>query len=160
MAWLDHEIRRPFVRRDYTWGRLRYTTWEHTDDGEFSLSDDRGPRLVRARGTQRRVKPVGYLDRVREVKLRVQWLDDEGKRLRAALQPDPDEPWTFEEISDQEFLRYMNLAGVKDVREWSELGLRARAARREWGHEGGFAEWTPRLGSRKFTGDLLRTVED
>jgi hypothetical protein len=65
LAWLDHEIRRPVVRRDYTWGRLRHTTWEHTDDGEFSWSDARGLQLVRTLGIQCSEEPAGFLDPAR-----------------------------------------------------------------------------------------------
>ena len=53
----------------------------------------------------------------------------------------------------------MDAAGMEDIRDWSELQQRARAARREWGHEGGFAEWTPSHGTRRFAGDLFQVSD-
>lgn len=95
-----------------------------------------------------------------ERRLRVQWLDDGGVRVRVAFQASPDHSWVSEVISERQLFRYLKMALIEDVREWSVLSSRARAARREWGHEGGFAEWTPRYGSRRFPGDILRTVND
>lgn len=64
LAWLDHEIHRPFVRRDYGWGPLTQTTWGHTDGAKFSWSDNRGFLPVRTPRTQRREESSGYLDPV------------------------------------------------------------------------------------------------
>lgn len=93
-------------------------------------------------------------------RLRVQWLDDRGAWVRVAFQASPDHSWVSEVIAERQLSRYLELAHIEDVREWGELSSRARAARREWGHEGGFAEWTPRYGSRRFAGDMLRVVDD
>ena len=93
-------------------------------------------------------------------RLRAQWLDDKGQRVRIAFQPSSDQAWDVEEARADRLVRYWKLVHVEDVREWSEFDLRARAARREWGHEGGFAEWTLRLGTRRFPGDLLRAVDN
>ena len=49
---------------------------------------------------------------------------------------------------------------MEDLRDWSELQQQARAARREWGHEGGFAEWTSIQRTRRFAGDLLQVSVD
>lgn len=65
LTWLDHQIRRPFVRRDYTWGPLRHTTWEHADDGEFGWSENRGLLPIHPRGTRYTEEPAGYLDPAR-----------------------------------------------------------------------------------------------
>jgi hypothetical protein len=94
------------------------------------------------------------------VRLRLQWLDGRGKRVRIALQSKPDQDWTHEEVSDRGLVRYMKRADIEDPRDWGELGQQAQAARREWGHEGGFAEWSPLAGTRRFSGDMLRTASD
>lgn len=105
-----------------------------------------GRRLRRLRGQLRNLE---------EVKLRLQWLTDDGARVRVALQSAPDGAWGQEEVSGRAVIRYMDRAGIEDIRDWSELQQQARAARREWGHEGGFAEWTPIQGARRLSGDLL-----
>ena len=95
-----------------------------------------------------------------ERRLRVQYLDEQGARLRVAFLASPDEGWVSEVISERELSPYLDLAHTEDTREWGEIFSRARAARREWGHEGGFAEWTPRYGIRRFPGNILRAVDD
>jgi len=95
-----------------------------------------------------------------ERRLRVQYLDTEGARMRVAFLAAPDQAWMSEVVTDRGLSPYLDLAHTQDTREWGELFSRARAARREWGHEGGFAEWTPRHGARRFPGDILRVVDD
>jgi len=93
-------------------------------------------------------------------RLRLQVLDDKDGQVRIAFQLSPHEAWSTEELRGRQSGRYLRLASLEDVREWSELESQARAARREWGREGGFAEWTPRRGVRRFRGDLFRVVDD
>lgn len=95
-----------------------------------------------------------------ERRLRVQYLDHEGEQVLVAFLPAPGQAWITEVVTSSGLGPYLDLAHTEDTREWGELFSKARAARREWGHEGGFAEWTPRHGARRFTGHLLRAVED
>lgn len=95
-----------------------------------------------------------------ERRLRVQYLDKEGARMRVAFLAAPEQTWVSEVVTSRGFMRYRDMAHTEDVRDWGELSSKARAARREWGHEGGFAEWTPRHGARRFRGDILRAVDD
>jgi hypothetical protein len=89
--------------------------------------------------------PLRNLD---EVRLRLQWLTDDGARVRVALQSAPEGAWSQEEVSGRAVARYVDRVGMEDLRDWSELQQQARAARREWGHEGGFAEWTSIQGKK------------
>lgn len=95
-----------------------------------------------------------------ERRLRVQYLDKEGAQVRVAFLAAPDQAWVSEVVDDRGLSRYLDLAHTQDTREWGELFSKARAARREWGHEGGFAEWTPRHGARRFPGDILQVLDD
>ena len=129
----DQEARRaPFVPQR-VWSWFRYAVGDATPSNDGAHADRR---------------------------LRVQWLDDKGDRVRTALQQSPDQSWSSEELFGSQSGRYVQLADIEDVREWSELQSQARAARRDWGHEGGFAEWTPARGVRCFRGDLFRVVDD
>ena len=101
--------------------------------------------------------PLRNLD---EVRLRLRWLTDDGARVRVALQSAPEGAWSQEEVSGRAVARYVDRVGMEDLRDWSELQQQARAARREWGHEGGFAEWTSIQGTRRFAGDLLQVSVD
>lgn len=95
--------------------------------------------------------------------MRLQKLDDMDwgwGRLRVALQASPGQAWVREEINQSQLPELELQAGLADFRDRAELSQQARAARREWGHEGGFAEWTPRLGVRRHEGDLLRNVPE
>ena len=61
LAWLDHEIRRPFVRRDTRWGLLHATTWTHTDN-ESAWVESTGFLPIQPPGTGHTQMPAGYLD--------------------------------------------------------------------------------------------------
>jgi hypothetical protein len=132
---LDHldSGRPPFVpQRLWSWCSTRLRARE----AEIHASADRGRRL------------------------RIQHLDTKGARVRVAFLAEPGQAWKSEVVSAGELSPYLALAHTEDAREWGELFLQARAARREWGHEGGFAEWTPRHGARRFPGDIFRAVDD
>jgi len=62
LKWLDHEIRRPFVRRRDQWGPLTQTTWGHTDGAEYSWSETSGFLPLRPPRTQHSEVLAGYLD--------------------------------------------------------------------------------------------------
>lgn len=97
------------------------------------------------------------------VRLRLQKLDSSGwgwSRVRVAIQVAPDVPWSVAVVRQHKLGKCLQRAGIEDVRERALLGRQASAARREWGHEGGFAEWTPERSERRFAGDLLREVPD
>lgn len=97
------------------------------------------------------------------MRLRLQKLDDSDwgwGRVRVATQVAPDAPWSVAVIRQHKLGTYLQRAGIEDVRDRALLGQQASAARREWGHEGGFAEWTRERSERRFAGDLLREVSD
>ena len=79
-----------------------------------------------------------------ERRLRVQYLDTEGLRMRVAFLAASDRAWVSEVVTDRELSPYLDLAHTEDTCEWGELFSKARSARREWGHEGGFAELSGR----------------
>jgi hypothetical protein len=89
----------------------------------------------------------------------VQWLSDDGACVRVALQSQPGAAWTVDETPGGAASRHTERAGLQDVCDWSEVGRQARAARRGWGHDEG-AEWTPQQGTRRFSGDVLRAIDE
>jgi len=89
----------------------------------------------------------------------LQKLDDSDgarSRLRVALHVTPGRAWACEEINQSRLPAVGRRAGLEDLRDQAELSQHARAARRAWGHEGGFAEWAPGLGVSRHEGDLQR----
>jgi hypothetical protein len=62
LRWLDHEIRRPFVRRRYRWGPLTQTTWGHIDGAEYGWHESSGFLPLRPPGTSYSEVPAGYLN--------------------------------------------------------------------------------------------------
>lgn len=128
---------------------------------DVSAADDADGGHVVANGPGASGYSAAYVDTVSAMRLRLQLLGRDGARVRVALKPTPDSAWTLEEISGSAVAgRYMQRAGIEDVRDWAELEQQARAAHREWGPEGGFEEWTPQRGTRRFSGDLLQVVSD
>jgi len=117
------------------------------------------------------IRTLDYMDRLPpievrtlcEMRLRVQKRADSDwgwARLRVAIQRSPNEAWVCDDIRQSKLSKYELRAGIEDIKDWALLSQQARAARREWGHEAGFAEWTAHLGVQRFEGELLREVPE